>query len=111
METFKKNDLVYEHNWSHYEKNDPRISGMPDATEFNRKEGWESLYIINFLADHVAWGVKFLGNKMEKLVHDRLPGISRIKKTQFDGLKTTGRISLYTSIDDVQRDALVTIIA
>lgn len=32
--------------------------------------------------------------------------ISRIKKTQFDGLKTIGRISPYTSIDDVQRDAV-----
>ena len=73
METFKKNDLVYEYKWSHYEKDDPRISGMPDATEFNRKEGWETLYIINFLADHVAWGVESFGNKMEKLVHDRLP--------------------------------------
>jgi hypothetical protein len=45
METYKKNDLVYEYKWSHYEKDDPRISVMPDATEFNRKEGWESLYI------------------------------------------------------------------
>ena len=73
METFKKHNLVYEYNWFHYEKDDPRISGMPDETEFNRKEGRETLYIINVMADHVAWGVESFGNKMEKLIHDRLP--------------------------------------
>ena len=73
METFEKSDLVYEYNWSSYEKNDARISGIPDSTEFNRKEGWEVLYIINFLTDHLAYEVRGFGNKIEKLVHDRLP--------------------------------------
>lgn len=73
MDTFRKEDLMYEYTWSQYEKDDPRISGIPDATEFNRQEGHEIIYIINLLTDHVAWGVEGFGAKMEKLIHDRLP--------------------------------------
>jgi len=82
METFKKSDLVYEYNWSPYEKDDPRISGMPDTTEFNRKEGLQVLYVINYLTDHLAWSVESFGNKLEKLIHDRLPkGMNNQKDT------------------------------
>ena len=35
METFTKDDLVYEYNWSKYEKDDPKISGMPDTSLLN----------------------------------------------------------------------------
>ena len=73
METFTKSDLMYEYNWSHYEKDDARISGIPDNTEFNRKEGLEVLYMINFLTDHLAYEVRGFGNKIEKIIHDRLP--------------------------------------
>ncbi|WP_028317849.1 hypothetical protein [Desulfobulbus elongatus] len=73
MESFNKSNLVYTYNWALYEKDDPRISGIPDATAFNRKEGQEVLYIINCLTDHLAYGVDSFGNKIEKLLHDRLP--------------------------------------
>ena len=73
METFTKDDLVYEYNWSKYEKDDPKISGMPDTSKFNRKEGWQTLYIINHLTNHLAWDVDSFGKKIEKLIHDRLP--------------------------------------
>jgi hypothetical protein len=35
--------LVYNYNWSQYEKDDPRIYGILDSTEFNRKEGWNNI--------------------------------------------------------------------
>ena len=73
MDTFTKENLKYEYNWSRYEKDDPRISGIPDATEFNRKEGEEVYYIINHLTEHVAWDVGNFGSKIEQLIHDRLP--------------------------------------
>jgi|SRR5665647_3049876 len=74
MDTFEKSDLLYEYNWSPYNKDDPRISGIPDTNEFNRNEGWEVLYIIKYLTDHVGWGGgEFWGYKMEKLIHDKLP--------------------------------------
>jgi len=73
MDTFEIPDLVYEYSWSQYEKDDPRISGIPDTTEFNRKEGREALYIIKYLTDHVGWGVESFGHKMEFLIHNKLP--------------------------------------
>jgi hypothetical protein len=73
MDTLRKEDLAYTYTWSRYEKDDPKISGIPDATPFNRKEGYEVLYLINNLADHLAWSVESFGNKVEKMIHDRLP--------------------------------------
>jgi len=73
MDTFTKDGLTYEYTWSRYEKDDPRVSGLPDSTVFNRKEGLEVLYIINSLADHLAYGVDCFGNKVEKMIHDLLP--------------------------------------
>ena len=73
MDTFTKENLKYEYNWSRYEKDDPRISGIPDATVFNRKEGEEVFYIINHLTEHVAWDVGNFWSKIEQLIHDRLP--------------------------------------
>lgn len=87
MDTFEVSALVYEYNWSHYEKNDPRISGMPDSTEFNRKEGREVLYIIKYLTDHLAYGVESFGNKMEKFIHDRLPVEIRTQKDTIKWIK------------------------
>lgn len=82
METFTKDDLVYEYKWSHYEKDDPKISGIPDASTFNRKEGWQTLYIINHLTNHLAWDVNSFGEKIEKMIHDHLPEeISTQKET------------------------------
>ncbi len=82
METFKKSDLIYEYNWSLYEKDDPRSSGMLDTTEFDRREGLQVLFIINYLTDHLAWSVESFGNKLEKLIHDRLPeGVNNQKDT------------------------------
>lgn len=73
MDTFTKENLIYEYNWSQYKINDPRISGIPDTTEFNRKEGEDVFYIINHLTDHVAWDVGSFACKVEQLIHDRLP--------------------------------------
>lgn len=73
MDTFEKFGLMHAYDWSQYEKDDPRIHGIPDTTEFNRKEGWQVLYIIRYLADHLAYGVESFGQKVETLIHDRLP--------------------------------------
>jgi len=91
MERFEKTNLVYEYNWSDYEKDDPRISGIPDETEFNRKEGWEVLYIINQLTDHLAWAVETLGNRLEIFIHDRLPVEIKNQKDTIQWIKDNWR--------------------
>jgi hypothetical protein len=74
MILFAKSNLFYkDYSWTLYQKNDPRISGKPDGTAFNRNEGYEMIYLINNLM--VLWSYRFVntGNKIEKLIHDKLP--------------------------------------
>lgn len=73
METFSQTDLIYHYQWSQYPPDDPRISGPPDSTIFDKQQGQEVLYIINILADHLAWDVRSFGKKVEQLIHDQLP--------------------------------------
>jgi hypothetical protein len=80
MDIFRKDDLIYEYEWSPYEKDDPRISGNPDDTEFNRKKGPEMMYIITHLTDHLGWDVENFGGRMERLIHDQLPESIKTQK-------------------------------
>jgi hypothetical protein len=74
MVLFAKSNLYYkDYAWTVYSKNDPKISGKPDDTLFDRTEGHEMLYLINKLM--MIWSYRFVntGNKIEKLIHDKLP--------------------------------------
>lgn len=73
METYLKSALRYSYTWSAYADDDPRISGSPDATPFNRHEGEEVLYLIHCLSDHLAYGVENFGDKIERMIHQHLP--------------------------------------
>lgn len=69
MSVYKKSDMVYDdYSWTTCGSDDPKISGEPDSTLFNRKEGYEVLYLINKIASS-----KSEGEKIEKLIHDKLP--------------------------------------
>ncbi len=58
MSTISKSDLLYNaYKWSlHYTDDDPRITGIPDATLFNKEEGNEVLYFINKFAEKHGFG-------------------------------------------------------
>jgi hypothetical protein len=74
MILFSKRNLIYkDYTWTPYSNNDPRIHGKPDSTAFTSTEGNEVVYIINKLM--ILWDYRFsnTGNKIEKLIHDRLP--------------------------------------
>jgi len=49
------------------------VYGKPDGTTFDRAEGNEVVYLINRLM--ILWDYRFAntGNKIEKLIHDKLP--------------------------------------
>ena len=74
MVLFSKRNLYYsDYKWTAYTPNDPRINGKPDSTLFNKEEGNEVVYLINKLMAY--WDYRFAnsGNKMEKLIHDKMP--------------------------------------
>jgi len=74
MVLLSKRNLFYsDYKWSIYVPNDPRTNGKPDATSFSKEEGNEVVYLINKLM--ALWDYRFsnTGNKMEKLIHDKMP--------------------------------------
>lgn len=74
MTLFSKRNLHYsDYKWTAYSQNDPHVNGKPDDTLFAREEGNEMVYLINRLMG--LWDYRFsnTGNKMEKLIHDKLP--------------------------------------
>ena len=48
MGLLQKSDLLFknEYSWNALIGDDPRITGEPDSTLFNRNEGYEVLYLI-----------------------------------------------------------------
>ena len=74
MILFSRRNLFYtDYKWTTYVQHDPRVNGRPDDTPFNKEEGNEVVYLINKLM--ALWDYRFAntGNKMEKLIHDKLP--------------------------------------
>ena len=82
MATFTRAALVYQdYKWSTTEGDSPKIVGFPDKVLLNRKEGYEVVHFIDqFITNQKSWAdeslesKKRLGNKIEKLIHDNLPG-------------------------------------
>ena len=91
METYTKSELLYDYSWSVYADNDPRISGKPDSTPFDRREGEEVLYLIHCLSDHLAYGVECFGERIETLIHDHLPGEITTQAEALHWIKTHWR--------------------
>lgn len=73
----KKKDLQYDYSWTAYGSDDPKVSGEPDSTLFNRQEGYEVLYLINKMAEIHDLKSIASGQKMERMIKDKLPGSIR----------------------------------
>jgi hypothetical protein len=74
MLLFSRRNLFYnDYQWNTYPPNDPRTNGRLDDTPFTKDRGDEVVYLINKLM--VLWDYRFsnTGNKMEKLIHDKMP--------------------------------------
>lgn len=83
MEMVTRSDLVYAYSWTALRGDDPRLTGRPDDVLLNRGEGYEVLAFINsFCTRHnFAFPVtKRDALKVERLIHDHLPGSVRSRK-------------------------------
>lgn len=79
--SFKKTNLQYNHySWTALPGDNPKISGVPDSTLFNRNEGYEVLYLINKIMDSQSWVNVATGQKIEKMIRTGLPGDVRGQK-------------------------------
>jgi len=69
-----KNDLRYIYRWNTIEESS-KISGVIDCTLFDRREGYEVLYLINELAKLWELEEKSLCLKIEKMINILSPEI------------------------------------
>lgn len=82
MLAFTKADLQYkDYTWTTTEGDSAKVIGFPDDVFLNRKEGYEVVHFINrFIEGQKSWEdesadkKKNLGNKLERMIHDKLPG-------------------------------------
>lgn len=74
MALITKTDLYFtDYSWSAIEPDDPRVTGEPDNTLLNRKEGYEILYFINKLSDIWSLQNKLSAIKIEKMIRFEVP--------------------------------------
>ncbi|WP_020161264.1 hypothetical protein [Methylobacter marinus] len=74
MALMSKGDLQYsDYSWTAYGSDNPKVTSEPDSTLFNRKEGYEVLYLINKFAEKHELKQKSSGQKAERMLHDHLP--------------------------------------
>lgn len=87
MAKLSKSDLQYDdYSWKAYRGDDPKVTGKPDSTLFNRKEGYEVLYLINKMIENEGYNkIKVLG--IEKLIHEDLPGSIRSQEKVYSWIK------------------------
>lgn len=87
-----KSNLVYDdYKWTAYGNDDPKITGEPDSTLFSRKEGYEVLYLINKIASENNLMQKKSGEKLERMIHNHLPGDIRSQKDVTKWIKENWR--------------------
>jgi len=70
-----KEDLVFsDYRWNALPVDDPKITGKPDSTRFNRHEGYEMLYFINKMDElYKMIATKADAKKLEYMLHEELP--------------------------------------
>jgi hypothetical protein len=85
--SFTKTNMLYNHySWTALPGDNPKISGVPDSTLFNRNEGYEVLYLINrFMNDNSLKNVES-GQKVERMIRTGLPGDVRGQKNVVEWL-------------------------
>jgi len=74
MALVSKSDLYYtDYSWTATSGDNPKISGEPDSTLLNRKEGYEVLYFINKLSEKYDFKQKASAIKIEKMIRTEVP--------------------------------------
>ncbi|MEO0037044.1 MAG: hypothetical protein RIQ59_255 [Bacteroidota bacterium] len=76
MTLITKSELFYnDYLWTTYSNDNPKITGEPDSTLLNRKEGYEILYFINKLSEIHKLKAKSSVVKIEKMIRNEVPTI------------------------------------
>ena len=85
MTTYSKSDMLYnDYSWTAYRGDDPHVSGEPDSTLLNRKEGYEVLYFINMYAKKHFFYSFVQCQKVERMIRNNVPSTYHSQKNIHD---------------------------
>jgi hypothetical protein len=73
MFLLNRSQLKYSYHWKPIPNSDPRVSGIPDTTLFNKNEGFEVLFLINKFAEKYSLDNLEYGYKIEDLIRIEVP--------------------------------------
>lgn len=75
MPRVERADLKFadQYRWTPRPDHDPKLTGEPDSTLFNRKEGFEVLALINRFMVKYKFRQISSGQKVERLIKEHLP--------------------------------------
>ena len=74
MAVITKSELFYQdYSWTVLTGDNPKISGEPDSTLLNRKEGYEVLYFVNKFCEKYNLKQKTSAIKVEKIIRNEVP--------------------------------------
>lgn len=73
MSLITKSELKYDYSWTVLNGDNPKITGVPDSTLFNRNEGYEVLWFINKFAEKHNFKNKESAFKIERMIKSHLP--------------------------------------
>lgn len=74
MALITKSDLYFtDYSWTAIAPDNPKVTGEPDSTLLNRKEGYEIIYFINKICSIKNFTQKTLATKIEKMIRNEVP--------------------------------------
>jgi hypothetical protein len=82
MALYSQKDMVFkDYSWTVFSNDNPKITGEPDNTLLNRKEGYEILYFINkFISIHEINDIETC-HKIEIMIRKFIPTNIHSQKT------------------------------
>ena len=82
----KTSDLKYEYSDTATGGDNPKFTGKPDSSLFNREEEYEVIPMLNKVLDELDTLSKSDLHKLEDMIQDDLPGSIRSREKVFDWL-------------------------
>lgn len=74
MDVYHKSSMVYkDYSWKTYSEGDRKITGKLDSTIFNKREGYEVLYLIEKMTEIWKLEDRNSRRKIEEMIHKNLP--------------------------------------
>jgi hypothetical protein len=96
MRLISNTDLYYsDYSWTVINGDNPKVTGEPDNTLLNRKEGYEILYFINKFCEMYGLKQKQSARKVERMIREEVPSDIRSQNTIKDWLVNNWKTTRY----------------